>query len=59
MCLEKDRFMNTSNYILIEAMDHMEKHWLVQNEHNFAILSKTMAPKVALKRVFGAYKKRD
>lgn len=59
MCLEKDRFMNTSNYILIEAMDHMEKHWLVQNEHNFTILSKTMAPKVALKRVFGAYKKRD
>ena len=56
--VSKEKFMSTSNYILIEALDYMSKHGLIRSEENIELLTKTMVPKTTLKRVFGAYKKR-
>lgn len=59
VCISKERFMKTNNYILIESLDHIEKHWLLLNEHNIDLLSKTMIPKATLKRVLGVYNKHN
>ena len=56
-CVSKERFMKTSNYVLIEVMDHISKHYLMRDEHNVEILSRTMVPKATLKRVLGSYKR--
>ena len=58
-CVSKERFMKTSNYVLIEAMDYMDKHYLEHNEHNVELLSRTMVPRTTLKRIFGVYQKND
>ncbi len=58
-CVSREKFMKTSNYVLIEAMDHMSRHYLMRNEHNVELLSRTLVPRATLKRIFGAYKKID
>lgn len=55
-CVSKERFMKTSNYVLMEAMDYMNKHYLEHNGHNVELLSRRMVPRTTLKRIFGAYK---
>lgn len=55
--VSKEKFMKTSNYVLIEAMDYMEKHYLECNKHNIELLTRRMVPRTTLKKVFGAYKK--
>lgn len=55
-CVSKERFIKTSNYVLIEAMDYMNKHYLEHNGHNVKLLSRRMVPRTTLKRIFGAYK---
>ena len=37
----------------------MSRHYLIRNEHNVELLSRTMVPRATLKRIFGAYKKID
>lgn len=58
-CVSKEMFMKTSNYVLIEAMDYMDKHYLKNTKHNIELLSRTMIPRCTLKRVLGVYKKTD
>ena len=57
--VSKERFMKTSNYVLIEAIDYMDKHYLEKTEHNIELFARTMIPRITLKRIFGAYKKND
>ena len=49
--------MEISNELLIEVFDHMNKHYLVVNNHNLDILTKTMAPKTGIKKLLGFYKR--
>jgi hypothetical protein len=58
-CVSKEKFMITSNYVLIEAMDYIFKHQWIRSSENVEHLSKILVPKVTLKKMFGAYKKRD
>lgn len=58
-CISKERFMKINNYVLIEALEHVEKHCLLLNGHNIELLSKTMIPKATLKRVLGGYRKKN
>ena len=58
-CMSEEIFMEKSNYVLIETLDFMYNHGYIRNEENIEFFAKTMAPKAALKRVFGAYKNRD
>lgn len=57
--VSKEKFMKTSNYVLIETMNQVSKHYLMCNEHNVELLSRIMVPKVTLKRIFGAYKQNN
>ena len=57
--IPRGRFMEISNELLIEALDHLDKHYLVVNEHNLDILTKTMAPKTGIKRLLGLYNRRN
>ena len=57
-CVSRERFMKTSNYVLIEAMDYISKYYLEHSEHNIELLARTMVPRTTLKRVFSAYKKK-
>ena len=50
-------FMKLDNYTLIEICQKYNVFDMYESD--FATLSKLIAPKVTLKRVFGAYKKRD
>jgi hypothetical protein len=56
-CVSKEKFMITSNYVLIEAMDYIFKHEWIRNSESVEYLSKILVPKVTLKKMFGAYKK--
>ena len=58
-CMSEELFMEKSNYVLIETLDFMYNHSYIRNEENIEFFAKTMAPKATLKRVFGAYKKRN
>lgn len=58
-CISKEKFMKTSNYVLIEAMNYISRHYLIRNEHNIELLSRRMVPIATLKRIFGAYKKNE
>lgn len=58
-CVSKKKFMKTNNYVLIEVMDYMNIHYLIRNEYNVELLSRTMVPRATLKRIFGTYEKND
>lgn len=55
--ISENRFMEINNCLLIEALDHMDKHYLVVNNHNLDILTKTMIPKTGIKKLLGFYKR--
>ena len=55
--IPRGRFMEISNELLIEALDHMDRHYLVVNNHNLDILIRTMAPKTGIKKILGFYKR--
>ena len=55
--LTEIQFMEISNELLIEVFDHMKKHYLVVNNHNLDILTKTMVPKTGIKKLLGFYKR--
>ena len=55
--LTENQFMEISNELLIEVFDHMNKHYLVVNNHNLDILTKTMVPKTGIKKLLGFYKR--
>lgn len=57
--ITRERFMSINNYLLIEMLEHMEKHYLIVNNHNLDILSKTMIPKTGIKRLLKIYKRND
>ena len=56
-CVSKERFMKTSNHVLIEVMNYMSIHRLMRCEENIKRLSKTMIPKAMLKKALGGYKR--
>ena len=55
--ISENRFMEINNCLLIEALDHMRRHYLVANNHNLDILTKTMIPKTGIKKLLGFYKR--
>jgi hypothetical protein len=55
--ISENRFMEINNCLLIEALDHMRRHYLVVDNHNLDILTKTMIPKTGIKKLLGFYKR--
>lgn len=55
--ISENRFMEINNCLLIEALDHMHRYYLVVNNHNLDILTKTMIPKTGIKKLLGFYKR--
>jgi len=48
--------MKTSNYVLIEALDYANKHYLTYNKQDVKLLSRMLTSKAKLKKLFGSYK---
>ena len=59
LCVTKEKFMKTSNYVLIESISYMKKHLLCFDIHNIELLSIRMIPRASLKRMLGTYPKND
>lgn len=59
VCLHRNTFMDISNPILVEALSYMRKHYIIVNEHNIGVVSKTVIPKTGVKKILGFYKRRD
>ena len=55
-CVSREKFMKTSNYVLIEAMEQMSRHHFIPTSHNAELLTRIMIPRATLKRILGAYK---
>lgn len=57
VCISKERFMKNDNFTLIEVCDHINR--IYAKDVDFDLVARVMRPKAILKRVIGAYKKRN